>query len=167
MEAAGTIRLQIELRHDAGCVGFTCTAPAVRSPKFPDGAFGSARGTLAALAALLWLLDDLQHEPAGVFRDGMLPLWIDEQGRWIEGGGGPQIAKPTAPHPPGPRTGKFDAVEKAECAERELAMRNRVYGRSGELTLQNKRELELMAEIAADYRMMAAAQSNDMFAAGG
>jgi len=48
------------------------------------------------------------------------------------------------------------ALEKLRCAERELRMRNKVYPRwvaDGRMTdLQAKREIELMEDIAADYR---------------
>jgi len=48
------------------------------------------------------------------------------------------------------------ALEKLRCAERELRMRNKMYPvwiAEGKMTdLQAKREIELMEDIAADYR---------------
>jgi hypothetical protein len=53
-------------------------------------------------------------------------------------------------------TEKFTNEEKADCAERELRWRRRVYPRridKGSMTkVQAEREIAMMTEIAADYR---------------
>lgn len=57
----------------------------------------------------------------------------------------------------------FTNKEKAECANREHGTRIRVYGRYGKPTTNQQREIELMAEIAADYRRLAELDDNDLF----
>lgn len=56
----------------------------------------------------------------------------------------------------------FTAREKAACAEREVAQRERVYGRLVETGRMNptfaKRQTEIMREIAAEYRERADAE---------
>jgi hypothetical protein len=59
------------------------------------------------------------------------------------------------------------AVDKMQCAERELRYRRHVYGRlveRGKMTReQADRELELMAAIAEDYREVAAEDAPQLF----
>jgi hypothetical protein len=59
------------------------------------------------------------------------------------------------------------AVDKLECAERELRYRRRVYGRlveRGKMTKeQSERELELMAAIAEDYRQLCDEDAPQLF----
>ncbi len=50
---------------------------------------------------------------------------------------------------------KFTADEKAKEAEREVKMRERVYGRAGQISPDNFRRIQVMQEIAADYRVLA------------
>jgi hypothetical protein len=130
------------------------------SKKYPDGMFGSANGPLGALASLLFMLA-AEELPTGVrFRQMMFPVFVGDDLKWVE----QPLGRPSvAPRSAATSHGKFDAMEKAECAERELKMRNRVYGRGGDITLQHKREIDLMAEIAADYRALAGHEQNDMF----
>ena len=65
----------------------------------------------------------------------------------------------------------FTAAEKAECAERELKYRTRVYPRWIEekrMTLDfASRQIAIMAAIAADYRRQAdeEASQSDLFSA--
>ena len=51
----------------------------------------------------------------------------------------------------------FSNEEKAKEAEREVKMREQVYGRhtQGKFTSDQKRRIEIMLEIAADYRVKA------------
>ena len=53
----------------------------------------------------------------------------------------------------------FTFTEKCECAKREVKFRQRVYARMvnvGEMTRENaERQINIMAEIAADYAEMA------------
>jgi hypothetical protein len=53
---------------------------------------------------------------------------------------------------------EFTAKEKLHCIERELALRQRVYARlveKGKMSPEQRdHEIELMTEIAADYRTM-------------
>lgn len=61
---------------------------------------------------------------------------------------------------------RFSAAELAECAAREAKMRRQVYGRrsdSGVLTAFQRRQVEMMEEIAADYRSRMWEEENDMF----
>lgn len=61
---------------------------------------------------------------------------------------------------------KFTAAEKAECAERELKLRQGVYTNrapNGVLSPQQKRQLELMEEIAKDYRAQQERDEADLF----
>ncbi len=53
---------------------------------------------------------------------------------------------------------KFSNEEKAKEAEREITMRYRVYGRSGDLTPTQEKQIAIMLEIAADYRAAAEAE---------
>jgi hypothetical protein len=51
----------------------------------------------------------------------------------------------------------FSNEEKAKEAEREVKMREQVYGRhtQGKFTSDQKRRIEIMLEIAAEYRVKA------------
>ena len=51
----------------------------------------------------------------------------------------------------------FSNEEKAKEAEREVKMREQVYGRHTQVkfTSDQKRRIEIMLEIAADYRVKA------------
>ena len=51
----------------------------------------------------------------------------------------------------------FSNEEKAKEAEREVKMREQVYGRHthGKFTTDQKRRIEIMLEIAAEYRVKA------------
>ena len=51
----------------------------------------------------------------------------------------------------------FSNEEKANEAEREVKMREQVYGRhtQGKFTSDQKRRIEIMLEIAAEYRVKA------------
>ena len=51
----------------------------------------------------------------------------------------------------------FSNEEKAKEAEREVKMREQVYGRhtQGKFTTDQKRRIEIMLEIAEDYRVKA------------
>jgi hypothetical protein len=63
---------------------------------------------------------------------------------------------------------QFTAREKAKCAEREADMRRRVYPRrngGAPLSASQVREIEMMDEIAADYRAMEKAAGEDLFGA--
>jgi hypothetical protein len=57
------------------------------------------------------------------------------------------------------------ARDKWKCADRELQLRHRVYPRwveQGRMTMAvARRELDLMAEIAADYRQLAEAEEKE------
>jgi hypothetical protein len=59
------------------------------------------------------------------------------------------------------------AFEKMRCAERELVYRRRVYPRlvqKGRLTFERaKLQIELMEEIAADYRSLAEQEPMELF----
>lgn len=64
-----------------------------------------------------------------------------------------------------PREGTISATDKLKCAERELALRRRVYPRwvnDGKLTHREARqELDLMQAIAEDYRVLAEAEDKE------
>lgn len=47
---------------------------------------------------------------------------------------------------------KYTNAEKAKEATREVAMRKRVYGKHGELNPQDIARIEIMEEIASEYR---------------
>jgi hypothetical protein len=57
------------------------------------------------------------------------------------------------------------AHDKWKCAERELAMRRRVYPKqitAGRLTMREARyEIDLMAAIAEDYRQLAEVEDKE------
>jgi hypothetical protein len=59
------------------------------------------------------------------------------------------------------------ALEKMQCAERELVYRRRCYPRlvqKGRLTYERAQlQIELMEEIAADYRVLAAEEPMELF----
>lgn len=58
--------------------------------------------------------------------------------------------------------GQFTAAEKMREAEREVQMRWRVYGRGGNFTPDQRRRIDLMKEIAEDYRKLAETEKGSL-----
>lgn len=50
---------------------------------------------------------------------------------------------------------KFTAAEKAKEAEREVRMREQVYGKAGPIVGTRLKQIEIMREIAAEYAALA------------